>query len=103
MPTTPVQKKKNPDDPDYDKINPDIVRYARNTAFIRGPFILFLDGQLTWHECLEAMVLLMAKEYKAQNKLLVQALQDIGPQATLMIDSPELMKAIPTTPLQLHE
>lgn len=97
----PEQKKKNPADPDADQLNQDIVRIAHNTAFVRQPMILFLDGQLTWMECLEAMVLLMAKEYKEQNKILVETLRDIGPERTLMLTGGPLMKALPARPLDL--
>lgn len=97
----PEQIKKNPNDPDVDQINKEIVTLARSHAFLRGPFIMFLEGQLTWLEALESMVLLMTKEYREQNKILIATLQDIGPQLTLMLDGHSLIKAIPKTPLSL--
>lgn len=70
------QTKKNPDDPDFDKLNPQIVELARSNGYIRQPLELFLDGQLTWMEALELMVLVVGKEYRSQSKILIDALQE---------------------------
>ena len=73
------QVKKTPNEPDFDQLNPDIIRLAQNNTLLKQPIILFLHGDLTWTEALEMMVVLMGKEYKAQRKVLMDSLKEIRP------------------------
>jgi hypothetical protein len=70
------QIKKNPNDPDVDQINPDIVQFARWHAFLKMPMELYLSGKLTWIECLELAIMLIVKEYRAQNRCLIETLKE---------------------------
>jgi hypothetical protein len=93
-------KKKLHTDPDVDQLNPQLVKLAKNNAFLRGPFELFLTGELTWREALETMLLLITKEYNAQGNILVSLIEE-KPQYGLMItDAPsKVIKALPQRPL----
>lgn len=94
-------KKKNDNDPKPNDINPEIIRLARQNAFLRGPLELFLTGEVTWQEALETMLLLMMKEYKAQGDLLVSVIQEKPNYALMITDCPsKLIKALPARPMQ---
>lgn len=97
-----TQIKKKPTDPNWEEINPDIVKLAKTTKWIRDPFELYLRGDLTWMEALETMVTIIGKEFKAQQSLLVQTLQEHGPSAAIMISgaSGPLLKALPPAPMK---
>lgn len=99
-PSHPTQKKKLETDPDWDQLNPEIIKLAHNNGFINQPIQLFLHGELTWLECLETIVLLVTKEYRAQNRLLIDTLSEM-PHATLLLNGAngELVKALPPRPL----
>lgn len=93
------QIKKNPNDPDYDQLNTEIVQLARSNGNIRQPMELYLDGKLTWQEALETMVLLITKEFKAQQRILVVSLQEHPDLAMLAVGhNSGLMKALPPKP-----
>lgn len=100
-----TQHKKNPNDPDFDQLNPEIVELARTNGHIKGAMSLYLDGQVTWLEALETMVLLITKEFRAQQNILVSVLTEAGPSATMMLSgrSGALLKALPPHPLALPE
>lgn len=95
------QKKKLETDPDWDQLNPEIIRLAHGNGFINQPIQLYLHGDLTWLECLETIVLLVTKEYRAQNRLLIDTLSE-RPNATLLLNGAngELVKCLPPRPLQ---
>lgn len=98
------QIKKRPEDPNFEDLNPEILKLARGHGFIKQPIELFLTGKLTWVECLETIVLLLTKEYRAQSNLLVATLQEHGPAVTMLLagTSGPLIKALPRHPLH-HE
>jgi len=99
-----VQIKKNPNDPNVEDINPDIVALAKRLQFVKGPFELFLRGELTWLEALETMIMLLGKEYVAQNRILITTLTDLGPTTTMLVGSSgELFKALPPSPINHDE
>ena len=58
------QKKKDQNDPDIYTINPELIDFAREIGFLRGPFNLYLHGTITYREALETMVLIMTREYR---------------------------------------
>lgn len=97
--TSMEQIKKRLEDPDFSQLNPEIIKLARSYGFIKQPIELFLDGKLTWVECLETIVLLLTKEYRAQSNLLVATLQEAGPAATMLLSGTGLIKAMPKKPL----
>ena len=70
------QKKKNPNDPDYGQLNPDIIALAHTNGWVRQSIILYLEGHITWIEALETMVLSVHKEFKLQQKLLNVVIQE---------------------------
>ena len=94
------QIKKNPNDPDAQDLNPEIIKLGHRLGFVNQPIQLYLHGELTWMETLESIILLLAKEYKAQNTLLVQALSE-KPSMAIMLSgaSGSLIKGMPKRPL----
>jgi hypothetical protein len=97
------QIKKNPNDPDFENLNPDIVHLARTNGTIKQCIELYLDGKATWLEATETMVLLLAKEYRAQQTILVQSLRERTDLALLSVGNhPDLRKALPSSPLKPH-
>lgn len=58
------QTKKKYDDPDIQDVNPELINYAKEIGFLRGPFNLYLAGTITYQEALETMVLIMTREYR---------------------------------------
>lgn len=96
------QVKKDPNDPDADKLNKEIVAIAALIGFMKQPMMLYLSGKLTWMETLEIMVILMAKEYREQKKILIDTLLEKGPEITLMLNNPLLSKALPQKPLEIE-
>ena len=57
-------KKKIPTDPNPEEINPELIQFAREIGFLRGPFNLYLEGMITYREALELMLIVMTKEYR---------------------------------------
>lgn len=94
------QIKKNPNDPDWQDLNPKIIALAHQVGFIRQPYDMWFEGQVTWQEALETMVALLGKEYIQTKKLLNSALQET-PQIALGLtyeDTNKLIKKLPSPP-----
>lgn len=88
-----TQLKKDPNDPDFDQINPTIIAIARHNGFTQQPIQLFLQGQLTWLETLELIVCSLGREFTSQRELVCelvtenfQALSAHQPIALLLND-----------------
>jgi hypothetical protein len=78
------QTKLNPNDPDFYDLNPELVKLAETNGNIRQSMELYLSGRVTWLQALETMVLLLAKEFRAQQKILIEV-QMSQPSTTLQL------------------
>lgn len=90
----PAQKKLDPSDPDWEKINPDIVALAQRNGMARSALNLYLEGQLNWMEALETMVTALGKELLVNQKILVEVRSDyvdmfneLGSHKQLMVNT----------------
>lgn len=98
------QIKKDDRDPDFDKLNPAIVKMAETNGFVRQPLELFLTGKFTWHEALEMMVVLLYGEFKEHQTLLREILESRPATSILLsVDSGPLLKALPRHPYPYEE
>lgn len=98
------QVKKDDRDPDFDKINPDIVKIAQTNGFVRQPLELYLTGKLSWMEALEAMVTTVYGQFKDQQNLLTEVLSSRPATALLLsVDTGPLLKALPRHPYTHEE
>lgn len=71
-----VQTKKDDRDPDWDKINPDIIALAQRNGMARSALNLYFEGSLTWMEALETMVTALGRELLVNQKILVEVRSD---------------------------
>lgn len=93
------QTKKIPTDPDYDQLNPDIVKLGHTNGWIRQSLILYLTGAITWCEALELMVTTVHKEFKLQQSLLNTVIQENEvPHDLLVAYSRRTHKSLPPPP-----
>lgn len=72
----PAQKKLDPSDPDWDKINPDIIALAQRNGMARSALNLYLEGELNWTHALETMVTALGRELLVNQKILVEVRHD---------------------------
>lgn len=71
VPPPPTQVKINHFDPDWERINPDIIALCQRNGMARGCMTEYLVGHLTWLEALETMVVALGKELVANQIVLV--------------------------------
>jgi len=97
------QIKKDSNDPDFDKLSPDIIKIARTNGFVRQRLELFLHGELTWTEALETMVISLYGQFKETQSLCSDILSD-RPTTALLLSSSSggLLKSLPSRPFN-HE
>jgi hypothetical protein len=92
----PQQTKKNQLDPDFDQLNPDIVKLGHTNGWIRQSLILYLTGAVTWTEALELMVTTVHKEFKLQQSLLNTVIEEKEvPHDLLVAYAKRTHKALP--------
>lgn len=94
------QIKKNPDDPDFQDLNPDLIRLAWNNGKLKQLIELYLQGDLTWLQTLETMVMSLIKENRKQSGLLSSALKE-APTVVLGLpyeEQTKLIKSLPPPP-----
>lgn len=72
VPEPPEQIKKDFRDPDWDKLNPDIIQLCQRNGMARGCLNLYLTGQLDWMEALESMVIILGKELLVNQSIQVE-------------------------------
>lgn len=72
LPTPPTQTKKVETDPNWEDINPDIIRLCQRNGMARGCLNLYLEGKLSWLHCLETMVVALGKELVSNQDILVE-------------------------------
>jgi hypothetical protein len=72
LPPPPVQIKKVESDPNWEDINPDIIRLCQRNGMARGALNHYLSGGFSWLHCLETMVVALGKELVANQDILVE-------------------------------
>lgn len=85
----PQQKKKAQNDPKWDNINPEIIALCSRNGMARGCMELYLNGDLTWMECLEIMVIALGKELVLNQSILIDQRREVN----------ELKKAVNRQPV----
>jgi hypothetical protein len=98
------QIKKDPNDPDFDQLNPKILKMAKNNGFVRQPIELYLTGNLTWKEALETIAIFLYDQFKETQKLCTDILSERPTTAILLASgSGGLIKALPKHPFDHEE
>lgn len=72
----PQQIKLDPNDPWADEISHRLIEFATGSGFLRGTLNLYLSGQITWRNALETMIILVMQEFRAQQQLTTEVIQE---------------------------